>query len=275
LFNSIFLQILPSIFNANFTFPIGLIIKDIVMAIVKDIINSFDSSDELAQIQKEAIETLAALGASKVETFKLEMQESLTSAGEGNNLTVPVSVILQSRSRVRAFSSTESDNIGNVVKNALGAFINGSTESVIDGVGNLITDTLNIFLGKASASEGYEEEYYVATEGLSIVRVDMKAWYRNVSASSIKTKMDRIVCVAYTKSVVDLAKIDFSTFIYLYQQQLLATGMNKEELADAVNSAKEIYDDFQKINGDTSTKQKSISQPPSHQALKRKVPEMA
>ena len=241
------------------------------MSLVKDVINNFDSSDELAKVQKEAIEALAALGNSKADVYKMEIQESLASAGNGTNLTIPVSAVLSSLSDVRAFSSSESDNIGNVVKNALSSFIKGSSKSIIGGIGSLISDTMSIFLGKSSASTGTTEEYYIAIEGLSIIRIDMKAWYLNVSSSSIKSKMERIAAVVAVKSVVDLAKIDFSTFLNLYQQQLLETGMNKQQLSEALNSAKEIYKDFKNINGDSNFKREKIITPPAHQTLVRKT----
>jgi len=238
------------------------------MSVVKDVINSFDSSDELAQVQKEAVEALAALGNSKAEVFKMEIQESLMSAGNGTNLTVPVSAVLRSLVDVRAYSSTESGHIGDVVKNALSSFIKGTSESIIDGLGSLISETLSVFLGSASASTGTIEEYYVATEGLSIVRVDMKAWYLNVSSSSIKQKMERITAVVAVKSVVDLAKIDFSTFLNLYQQQLLESGMDRQQLKDALQEAKDIYNDFKNLpKSDLIEKPKQVITPPAARRL--------
>ncbi len=218
------------------------------MSVVSNIIKSFDQSDELAKVQKEAVEALAALGYAKADVFKMEIQESLMSAGSGPNFTVPVSAVLRTLSDVRAYSSTESGNIGTVVKNALTSFLKGSTESIIDGIGSLISETLGVFLGSASASTGTIEEYYVATEGLSVVRVDMKAWYLNVSSSSIQTKMERITTVVAVKSVVDLAKIDFSTFLNLYQQQLLETGMDQSQMKAALQQAKDIYADFKNMS---------------------------
>lgn len=240
------------------------------MSGVKNVIDSFDSSDEIAQVQKEAVEALASLGRSKAEVFKMEIEESLKSAGNGSNLTVPVSSILRSLIDVRAYSSSESGHIGNVVKNALGAFIGGTQESVIDGVGSLISDVLNIFLGKASASSGSIEEYYVATEGLSIIRIDIKAWYLNVSSQSIKTKMERIVSVVAIKSVVDLTRIDFSTFLYLYQEQLAGSGMDGQQLAEALAQAKKIYKDYSDMNLHAVPIVKAlITQPPAASHLNK------
>ena len=144
------------------------------MGAIKSIIDSFDQSDEVAQVQKEAVEALAALGQAKANTYKLQIEESLLSVGNGTNITVPVSAILRSLVDVRAYSSTEVSNIGNAVKNALGKFVKRTSESVVDGIGSLITDTLSIFLGTSSASTGTTEQYYVATEGLSVIRVIIK-----------------------------------------------------------------------------------------------------
>jgi hypothetical protein len=241
------------------------------MSTVRDVVNSFDNSQELGQAQREAVEALAALGDSKAEVFKMEIQESLLSAGNGTNMTVPVSSISKSLKDVRAYSSSESGNLGVAVKNTLNMFLKGSTQSIVDGIGNLISETLSTFLGTASANTGTIDEYYVATEGLSVVRVDMKAWYLNVTASSIQTKMQRIIAVVGVKSIVNLAKIDFSTFLNLYQQQLFESGMSSQNMKAALQEAKEIYKDFQGMTKEPIViPQSFITIPPAARNLERK-----
>lgn len=50
--------------------------------------------------------------------------------------------------------------------------------------------------------------YYVAIDGLSPIRVDIKSWYCSVTASSIASKMEKIVVVVATKSIIDITRID-------------------------------------------------------------------
>jgi hypothetical protein len=219
------------------------------MSIVRDIVKQFDASDELAQTQREVVESLAKLGESKAEFFDLKIQQSLRTAGGADNQTVPISAILASKKEVRAYSSTSAEHIADTVKKSLESFVAGSAKDIVDGVSGLISGALTIFLGEASAATGTIEEYYVLTEGLSVVRVDMKAWYQNVSAKGVYAKMERVSAVVAVKSTVDLAKIDFNTFLYLYQNQLQMAKLTKEQVTEALREAKEIYKAFQDMGG--------------------------
>lgn len=213
------------------------------MSLVRDIVKQFDNSDELAQTQREVVESLARLGETKAELFEAKIQESLRGAG-GTNSTVPITSILASKKEVHAFTSTSTEHLADTVKSSLKSFVSGTADSIIDGVGGLISEALTVFLGGASASTGTMEEYYVVTEGLSIVRVDLKAWYLNVSARGIYEKMERISAFVAVKSTVDLTKIDFNTFLYLYQNQLTAAHLDKNQVKQALQEAKEIYQEF-------------------------------
>lgn len=240
------------------------------MTFVRDVIKSFDNSDESGQLQKETVQALAALGDSKAEVFKMQIQQSLLSAGDGTNKTIPISSIVRQFSDVRAYSSSEAGNLGQVVKKTLNTFLNASKESIVDGIGSLISETLSVFLGTASASTGTVEEYYVAVEGLSVVRVDMRAWYLNVNAKSIQSKMERVVAVVGVKSVVDLAKIDFSTFLNLYQQQLIQSGNTPEERKAALEEVKRIYKDFKEtVKESTAMVEYFVNTPPAARSIER------
>lgn len=188
---------------------------------------------------------MEALGTAKAEIFVRDIQTSLLTAGEErSNKTVPVTFIVGNKKEIRAFSSSEADNIGDVVSRSLTAFLSGNKDTIINGVGNLITNALNIFLGSSEASSDTIEMYYVATDGLSPVRVDIKAWYQSVQAQSIKKKMERVVTVVATKSVIDVNRIDLATFLYLYQGQFDVSKMTQEDLKMAIEAAADIYNTF-------------------------------
>lgn len=121
---------------------------------------------------------------------------------------------------------------------------------VLDGVGKLISGSITGFLGKADASTGLLDVYYVMTEGLSVVRIDLKCWYLNVAAESIYKKVERVSAFLGVKSTVDLAKIDFNTFLYLYQQQLKEGGLDASRIKEALGEAKLIYKDFKEMTSE-------------------------
>jgi hypothetical protein len=217
------------------------------MASIGNIIKQFDGSDELAQTQREVVESLSKLGEAKAEYFDLTLKEELRTAGESENATVPISSILASTRQVRAYSSADAGHIADEIKAALAGFVQGTPAGVLDGVGQLMTSALTVFLGQASASTGTVSDYYVLTAGLSVLRVDLKAWYLNVTAKSIYQKMERVSAFVAIKSVVDLSKLDFSTFLFLYQQQLFNGKVPDADIKQAIAIAKAIHKEFHDI----------------------------
>lgn len=224
------------------------------MSVVKNAIKSFDQADTKFAEQEEAVKALAELGMAKAEIFIRDIKESLMAAGdEKSNKTVPITFMVGSKKEVRAFSSSEAGNIGKVVTDSLTAFLSGDKKTIISGIGNLASSALNIFLGEGSASSDTIEMYYVATDGLSPVRVDMKAWYQSVTAKSITTKMERIITVVATKSVIDVTRIDLGTFLYLYQGQFNTSEMTMEQLSTAIDAAADVYNKFVERSVKTGT----------------------
>lgn len=219
------------------------------MSAIKSAIKSFDATDSKYEEQLEAIRALEALGTAKAEIFVRDIQTSLMTAGQENsNKTVPITFMVASKKEVRAFSASEAGNIGTVVNNSLSAFLGGNKDTIIKGISELISSALNIFLGEGNAESDTIEMYYVATDGLSPVRIDVKSWYQCVTAKSITTKMERVVTVVATKSVIDVNKIDLGTFLYLYQKQLDVSKISQEELYDAIDSAANIYNRFVELS---------------------------
>lgn len=217
------------------------------MSIVRDIVKQFDGSEELAQTQRAVVEALGNLGEAKADLYDKAIRESLRTAGTEANPTVPITNILTSKKEVHAYTSTSASHLSETVQTSLKAFMQGSADGVISGIGSLMTGALTVFLGEASSATGTIDEYYVATEGLSVLRLDLKAWYLNVSAKSVYEKMERVCAFVAVKSTVDLAKLDFNTFLYLYQNQLSLGNVRKEQIRAALDDATEIWAAFNKV----------------------------
>lgn len=227
------------------------------MSFIKDAIKSFDQADAKLAEQKEAVRALEELGKAKAEIFIRDINSSLLSAGgDKSNQTVPITFVVASKKEVRAFSSSEVSNVGGVVSGALTSFLSGKKENILNGVGNLINDALTVFLGEGNASSDSIDMYCVATDGLSPVRIDLKSWYYSASAESITKTMEKIIVVVATKSVIDVTRIDLSTFLYLYQGQFDVNTMTGAELKLAIEEAADIYNTFV----ERSIESKKISQ---------------
>lgn len=234
------------------------------MAFVRDIIKEFDGTDEKIQLERELIQTLEGMAEAKAAMFKLEIQEDLVNAGTGTNFTIPIESIIKAESFVRAYASEDTAQITAAVKDVINSFVKGGDEGVVDGIAGLIGSLLDVFLGRSSSMSGMTEEYYVMTRGLSIIRLDMKAWYQTVAAQSVYQKVQRMCCFVGVRSSVDLSKLGFSTFIALYEDQLSETKMTPAEIKKAVQDVREIFEAYSKTGGDNLETMR-IDRAPAHQ----------
>jgi hypothetical protein len=214
------------------------------MGAIRKVLESFDGSDETAQMQKELVENLAKLAEAKAEFFELQISTNLLTAGSADNRTVPVEAVLDSATETHALTSGSLKEIGDAVSRSLKSFLSGSKDDILNGVGDLIHDALKVFLGDGSASMDTLKRYYVMTEGLSIVRVDLMAWVLNVEAQSLKTKVEKVSAFSVVKSAVDLSKVKFNTFLNFYSTQLARAKLDDERIGAALSEAHEIYARF-------------------------------
>jgi hypothetical protein len=157
--------------------------------------------------------------------------------------------VIASVTQTHAYTKASADKIAETVNSALKSFVSGGTKNVLDGVGALVSEALTAFLGASEASEDRIKMYYVMAEDLSIVRVDLRAWYYSVKASGIKDRIEKASAFVAVKSTVDLSKIKFNTFLNLYSRQLKDSGMDETNLIKALDEAKEIYRKFHDVAG--------------------------
>ncbi len=120
----------------------------------------------------------------------------------------------------RAFSSSSAKDIPEVLKTALGGFIEGGTTNILDGIFSILTRTLEIFLGSTEGEELTKAEYFVYATDFAIYRVDAMAWSRTVKAVSLKTKVEQATAYSYVISIVDVDGISWSDFIAIFALQL-------------------------------------------------------
>lgn len=220
------------------------------MSIVGDVIKSFDGSGDLLDAQREVINSLEELAQSKAEFFISDIKLLLAGAGQGVDKTVGISKIINSEYTSRAFSSTSSQHIGQEVKDIMGSFLNGGTDSVLGGVSQLITSALTIFLGSSSGASGQQRQYFVYATPFAIYRVDWAAWYRMVTAKAIQEKVERVLSVAYTQSTVDVNSLQWSDFIAIYTQELGdIKSLTKKEIATLKQEMSDAWDWMKKESG--------------------------
>ncbi|MES1241797.1 MAG: hypothetical protein ABUT39_09285 [Acidobacteriota bacterium] len=234
------------------------------------ILKKFDESDNLTNEAKELVSTLAALSESKAAHFVDSISRDLLEAGTAGNWTVPITMVLKTTKHTHAYTSEDSSRIGDTVNGALRSFVTGTKDSVLNGVGSLVSEAVTIFLGNASADTGEMREYYVMTEGLSIVRVDVAGWYLNVKAQALTAKMQKVSAFVAFKSAVDLTRLDFNTFLNLYQTQLTAPvgGLTDDIIAELDNVDK-IFERFKGLERGEGEMVPKLSPASSRSAVSR------
>ncbi len=214
------------------------------MGSISGVVKSIDTSEPMKGAAEEALEALDALGQTKVELFRAEIEKSLITAGSDQDRKVPIEAVLDNTAQTHAYHKDNVEKIGSQVKDALSSFCSGSQDKIIDGVSNLISNALEDFLGSAEASEDTLDKYVVLTEEYSIIRLDLRAWQRKVKAEGIRTNAEKVSAFVMVKSAVDLKKIGFNTFLYLYRGQLNAMDLDKQDIEKALDRAAEIYTKF-------------------------------
>lgn len=213
------------------------------MSVIKDAIASVDQSESKAAEIKELLNVLYNYGTEKAKVFEDTIDADLRTAGTPENKTVPVSAKIASHQEIRVTTKDTpdtdiTDTIGTVLKEVL----TGTKDGIIDGLTDLIDTGLKVVLGAGEGEEREDHTYYIATEGLAIVRLDLRYWCRQVTAESITKYAEKsIVCTA-VKSSVDVNKIDLNTFLATYSVQLSKCQIPDDQLKEEIKNAKDIYE---------------------------------
>ena len=233
------------------------------MGVIKDIIKKADQTPGMTAEIKETLNLLYELSKQKADLFEEKIAKDLRNAGTTENPTVPITVKLGSHQEISVTTTNTPDgDITKGISEALKSVLTGSKDGIIDGLTSLINTGLKVVLGAGEGEEREEHTYYVATDGLAIVRLDLMYWSRHITAKSITEYAEKsIVCTA-VKSSVDVTKIDFNAFLASYQAQLIRCKFSESQLEEELKNAKRIYKlltDGADIKADINVKPYSIA----------------
>jgi hypothetical protein len=183
----------------------------------------------------------------------------LQNAGAGSNKTVPITNVIFSDVATHAYVTADSAKIGNLVATTLGSLIQGQADASFNNVAQLAASLIAGFLGDTEQVSDSKYVYYVAREGLSIVRIDLGCWYQQIEIQALQAKISLVSAFAYYKSTVDLSRLDFNLFLNLYNAQLSASATPADVQA-AIQNARQIYAALTQNNPPTPN-------PPTHVQL--------
>lgn len=223
------------------------------MSILRDAINAADPAPDRKKELTLALNLISELAEQKVTEFGMAIRDSLRTAGNPENRTIPVTEILASHSEYRAYVKADVSKIATEVSAAIKKFVSGGSDEIIDGVADLVTTGLEAILGSGQAIQQEMHSYYIIVQDYAIVRYDISAWARSIEANGITSHIEHAMAIQAFKSSVDVMKISFNTFLIAYGQQLSQMGFDKQAVLQYLDAAEEVYKRLRDLSGDSLT----------------------
>ena len=201
------------------------------MAKLKELVNR--SIEGMKEEVKEILSLLYDLSEEKARSFEKEIYDSLRIAGTIENPTIPIIEILASYQEIRVITKkTEDKHITDGIGEAVKKIISEGSDNIINGITGLIDTELRDVLRVAKGEERLGRSYYIATEGFSVIRLDLVYWCRNISAESVMEYAEKSLVCVVMKSIVDMSKVSFNEFLSTYQKQLSRCNLSIEQLKE-------------------------------------------
>lgn len=211
------------------------------MALLKDAINALDPTPDRKKEITLTLNLLSELCENKASDFENKVKESIRTAGNEENRTVPITELIGVHKEYRAYVKKDNSKIPTEVATAVKGFINGGTDDIVNGIASLVTTAIDAILGKASAIEQQFESYYIDVQSFAIVRYDICGWSRQIEASGITKHIENCMAVYASKGSVDVSRISLNTFLLVYGSQLQKMKIPPTEIQTYLDKAEEIY----------------------------------
>lgn len=223
------------------------------MSVLRDIINTVDTTQGVTAEVKENLHILMDLADSKVKLFSDNIVLSLKNGKIAglDDLDVPVTKVTHKYMESRAYTSESTTDLMEKVTEVIGSMITEpNANNIVNGIGKMAKNMLDAVMGTGEGTEREATLYAVAVDYPVIVRLDFSIWGRKIQAESIKKYCEMaFACVAY-KSAVDLSKLKFNDFLALYGpvlKEMCNSDMRK--MKEFIDEAEEIYNRFRQEDG--------------------------
>lgn len=217
------------------------------MGALRNIVKSVDSSSQVEEEVKEDLAVFVELADQKAKTAEEAIKFDLQTGKTTDDLSVPITKVIQSKVEYRAITA-ESSNIIQDITSSISEMFTGDS-GILNGISKIANTAMDAIVGAGVGEESEIRFYNVVTEYPAIVRFDFYFWGRNTRAKSIMTQVkSAFACVGY-KSAVDISKLDYNTFLSLYSPILRsAFGSDQQKLKEMINESKEVYNMFNEKN---------------------------
>jgi len=212
------------------------------MSILKNAIAALDPAPDKTKQITLLLSLLSELCEQKVNEFSASIENELRTAGSVENKTIPVTEILAKHKEYRAYVSHDAGKIATEVTGAIKKFILGTSDSILDGIGSLVTTGLEAIIGAGSGEQKEFSSYFVVVQSFGLLRFDIRVWSRKIEAVGITTEIEHAFAISAYKSSVDVSKISLNTFLIAYQDQLAKIGVPESEWENYLNTAESVFD---------------------------------
>lgn len=214
------------------------------MGVIADAINNFDKSGAEKEAIKNELDLLSALAMTKAELADQTIRRELLDSNSSTSQLIPITKIRESTFETHAFASSNAGQITDTVGKSVNAFLKGGQENIVNGIIDLVSQGITVFLGGGAGTEDLYKKMFIVGMGehsVSMVRFDVWGWRREVMGQGVKEKVERVSAFVGIKSIVDFTRLDFPTFVNLYNEQLQSSGLGGEDIISALKHAREVY----------------------------------
>jgi hypothetical protein len=211
------------------------------MSILRDAINTLDPTPDKKKELTLSLELISELASSRVRTFTEDVATSYRTAGNGENRTAPITLVIASHSEYRAYVKHDAGKIATDVADAVKKFVAGGSDNIISGIAQLVTTGLSAILGSGEAMQQEMRSYYITVQSRALVRYDVLAWRRMIEATAITSQIESALALYASKASIDAEKLDLNAFLIAYEDQLFKMGFTDKESVEYMDYAEQIY----------------------------------
>lgn len=176
-----------------------------------------DPNDKEQQKQREQLDFLLNTAKTKMALYKTELERMFLDPEAVGAVQI---VGKRALNYYQEYRANVSSSIDSEITQVIDQFFTGSKDGIKEGFKTLIQIGLKTLLGDSSSGEQEVQQFYVVEEHNAIIRVDVKFWRYNFSATGIISSCQNAFCYLFCKSVVDHTKLTADEFVYLLSEQL-------------------------------------------------------
>ncbi|WP_124966090.1 hypothetical protein [Trabulsiella odontotermitis] len=205
------------------------------MGAISKFIRDLDPAKDVEAQLNETLGILVKLGQSKLDGFKIEMNNSWQ-RGDDESLAPGVTKDFQDE-QMHVMTTTDAssvgDSIGKIVDTAFMLGTDDGAKNVGTFIKTLVTQGLDLLLGSGSASENQRKQYIIYPDKNFLCRCDVWYWRYSMVSKGFQQKLQNVVVYRMQYGAVDITKVDPIALAHWFNKWSLDTEAAKATLDQA------------------------------------------